>query len=138
MYNFYQVGHEDMCFNNTFILAHPRPHATNTAPSSLAWADLRGCSTAQQQAPRCGSLQNPYGGGKAPIMVVANNTVYNHNASAGDVACGQQQLSAAAFASACGVDVGTSTDKLPSLQAIAAWVREWLSMKQARTHVGHA
>ena len=63
-------------------------------------------------------------------MVVAN-TVYNHNASAGDVACGQQQLSAAAFASACGVDVGTSTAKLPSLNTIAVWVREWLSVKQA-------
>ena len=78
MYDFFQIGHEDQCYNNTFILGHPRPHATSTLPSPQAWADLRGCDATQQQAPRCGFLQNPYGGGAAPIMRVANNTVYVH------------------------------------------------------------
>ena len=29
---FYQMEHEDQCFNNTFILGHPRPHASSTLP----------------------------------------------------------------------------------------------------------
>ena len=82
MYCFYQEDHQDQCFNNTFILPHNRPHATSKSTSSVAWADLRGCDSKQQAAPRCGGLQNPYGGGAAPIMTVHSNTIYNHNTSA--------------------------------------------------------
>ena len=46
---YYQEDHEDQCFNNTFILAHPRPHETSKAPSTFAWADLRGCDSTQQK-----------------------------------------------------------------------------------------
>ena len=128
MYCFYQLDHQDQCFNNTFILPHPRPHATSTATSPSQWADLRGCSKTQQVAPRCGSLHNPYGGGASPIMLVHGNTVFNHNESTGDVACGQDQLSAAEFNAICGVDVGTSSSTIPSDAAIATMIRQWLSM----------
>ena len=125
---FYQMEHEDQCFNNTFILGHPRPHATSTLPSSVAWADLRGCFKAQQATPRCGMLQNPYGGGAAPVMRVEGNRVFNHNETAGDVQCGSDTLSAAAFKDACGMDVGTSTSALPDNTEIAKWVAQWLGM----------
>lgn len=133
MYCYYQLSHQDTCWNNTFILPHPRPHATSTATSSVAWADLRGCSKAQQQFPRCGLLSNPYGGGPAPIMAVHSNTVYNHNATAPDVLCGSDGLSAAEFRAACGVDVGTTSPQKPSNAEIEQMVRHWLGMATART-----
>ena len=39
-----------------------------------------------------------------------------------------QAMSIGSFAKVCGVDVGTSTDALPSNAAIAKMVRTWLSM----------
>ena len=78
VYNFYQDGHQDQCFNNTFILGGPRLAPTNV--SSAQWADLRGCEPSGK--PNCAMAQNPYGGGASPIMIVRHNTVYNHNESA--------------------------------------------------------
>ena len=73
---FYQMGHEDRCHDNTFVQGGPRltPHLPG---SGGAWADLRGC-VASNTNTSCAMAQNPYGGGAAPIMVVQNNTVYVH------------------------------------------------------------
>ena len=47
---------------------------------------------------------------------------------AGDVACGQEKLTAREFEKACGVSVGTSVPDLPTDDAISAMVRQWLNM----------
>eukprot|EP00039_Didymoeca_costata_P023769 m.8181 g.8181 ORF g.8181 m.8181 type:complete len:1067 (-) comp3851_c0_seq2:220-3420(-) len=129
MYNYYQMDHQDQCYNNTFILPHPRPHSTSQLPSQEAWADLRGCDATQQKPPRCGILQNPYGGGPAPIMTVHSNSIYNHNESAPDVQCGSQSFTALEFAKVCGVNTTTTTTStLPSQPQISQWVKQWLGM----------
>lgn len=61
------------------------------------------------------------------MMTVHSNTVYNHNATSGDVACGQEQFAAVDFKAKCGVDVGTSSATLPSDAQISSWVRRWLA-----------
>ena len=123
MYNFYQVGHQDRCFNNTFLLGGPRLAPTNV--SSQQWADLRGCDPTGK--PNCQAASNPYGGGAAPIMVVENNTVYNHNASAGDVQCGTP-MTLAQFKAACGYDGGVSYSTLPPTQQVRKWARALLRL----------
>ena len=123
-YNFYQDGHADQCFNNTFILGGPRLAPTNV--SSSQWADLRGCVPTAK--PHCAMAQNPYGGGAAPIMVVRHNTVYNHNQSAGDVQCSNTPLSLPEFKSKCGYDGGTSTAELPSPVEVLAMARPLLGL----------
>jgi hypothetical protein len=118
MYNYYQEGHQDKCYNNTFVLGGPRtdPTAVSSRPG---WADLRGCDAT---APRCTAAQNPFGGGPAPIMTVEHNTVYNFNQSAGDVMCSSTPLSLAQFKEKCGVDGGVSSARLPSTNEVVACV----------------
>ena len=124
MYNYYQDGHADQCFNNTFILGGPRLAPTNV--SSAQWADLRGCD--QTAKPHCAAASNPYGGGAAPIMIVRHNTVYNHNQSAGDVQCSSTPLSLPEFQAKCGYDGGTSVAALPSPAEVVAMARPLLGL----------
>ena len=72
--------------------------------------------------------QNPYGGGAAPIMVVLNNTVLNHNQSAGDVQCSSTPLSLAEFKEKCGYDGGTSSGRLPPPAEVVAMARPLLGL----------
>eukprot|EP01051_Picozoa_sp_SAG22_P012286 SAG22_NODE_1261_length_4977_cov_9.689832_5_plen_158_part_00 len=125
MYNYYQDGHQDECFNNTFILGGPRLAPTNV--SSGQWADLRGC-VATSKLPNCAMAQNPYGGGVAPIMIVRHNTVYNHNVSAADVQCSGTGLSLAQFKDKCGYDGGVSSARLPSPAEVVALARPLLGL----------
>ena len=124
MYNYYQVGHADRCFANTFILGGARPAPASV--SSEQWADLRGCDPSGK--PHCQAAQNPYGGGAAPIMVVENNTIYNANASVGGIMCGAP-MKLAEFKDKCGYDAGRSFSTLPAVADIDGWARHLLGMR---------
>jgi hypothetical protein len=123
MYNYYQTGHADRCFNNTFLLGGPRQAPTNV--SSAQWATLRGCDPTGK--PHCQAALNPYGGGVAPIMVVENNTVFNHNASAGDIQCGAP-MTLTQFQAACGYNGGVSYESLPTIAQVRDWARALLRL----------
>jgi hypothetical protein len=62
----------------------------------------------------------------------AHSNRYNHNASAGDVACGSDVMTADEFKATCGVDVGSSSPRLPSEDEIVGMVRSWLGMRTIR------
>ena len=124
MYNYYQEGHADQCFNNTFILGGPRQAPMNV--SSVQWADLRGCDPTGK--PNCARAQNPYGGGRAPIMIVRHNTCYNHIQSAVDVQCSAFSMTLAEFQAKCGYDAGVSFAKLPSAAEVSEMGRSLLGI----------
>ena len=94
--------------------------------SSVQWADLRGCDATGK--PHCALGQNPYGGGRAPIMVVQHNTVFNHNVSAGDVQCSAVSMSLAEFKAKCGYDGGVSSPRLPSPSEVGEMARALLGL----------
>ena len=60
-----------------------------------------GCISNGAPAAQCAMVQDPDGGGAAPIMIVRHN-MYNHNESAGDVQCSAVPLSMAEFKNNCG------------------------------------
>ena len=69
-----------------------------------------------------------YGGGRAPIMVVRHNTVYNHNESVADVQCSGTGLSLAQFKDKCIYDGGVSSARLPSPAEVMTLARPLLGL----------
>ena len=129
----YRAGHEDRCFNNTIILRSGNwraylPAHNSTQPYDQPWVNAWFCDTKQQGPPRCGQLGTPATGGPSVLAQVHSNTVLNMNGSIGDVQCGQEKLSAAAFKDKCGVDVGSVSARRPGLDEIEKLVRSWLGI----------
>lgn len=60
------------------------------------------------------------------IADMHHNIIYNQNASAPAVKCGQELLSVANFSKSCGIDVGTETERLPSSGEIEEMARRWI------------
>ena len=117
----YKAGHEDKCWNNTFVSP---PGPTGKALGNKPWVMATYTCDIRLQDVEAGQARCIQPGQK--IADMHSNRVYNQNASAPAVTCGQLLLSATNFSQTCGIDVGTQTERLPTVPEIEAMARRWI------------
>ena len=117
----YKAGHEDRCYNNTFI---SRPGPTGKALGNKPWVMATYTCDVRLQDVKPGRYRCIQPGEQMAEM--HSNVVYNQNATAPAVTCGQDLLTIANFSALCGIDVGTQTERLPTPDQIEAMMRQWI------------